>query len=169
MAKPRILDLGTGSGCVAITLALELPSAEVTALDVSAAALDVARDNAERLGAQLRFMQSDWFATIDAAERFDLIVANPPYVAEGDPHLNEGDLRFEPALALACGPDGLDAIRHIVAAAPTHLRAGGHLFFEHGYDQAEAVAALLRHAGFSAIDQHRDLASIVRVSGGRIP
>ena len=168
-AKPRILDLGCGSGCVAITLALELPGAEVTALDVSAAALDIARSNAGRLRAPIHLMQSNWFAALGAEERFDLIVANPPYVAEGDPHLNEGDLRFEPALALACGPDGLDAIRHIVAAAPTHLRAGGHLFFEHGYDQAEAVAALLRHAGFSAIDQHRDLASIVRVSGGRIP
>lgn len=165
--KPRILDLGCGSGCVAITLALELSGAEVTAIDVSAAALDVARSNAERLGVQIRFMHSDWFAALDAEERFDLIVANPPYVADGDPHLDEGDLRFEPALALACGSDGLTAIRRIVTAAPDYLRPGGRLFFEHGYDQAEAVAELLQAAGFEHIEQHRDLAGIVRVSGGR--
>ena len=166
IVAPRILDLGTGSGCIATTLVLELPGAEVVALDVSAAALEVAQGNAGRLGAHVRFVLSDWF-TVLTDERFDLIVANPPYVAEGDPHLAEGDLRFEPALALACGVDGLSAIRRIVAEAPRYLCPGGQLFFEHGYDQAEATAHLLQTAGFDSIEQHRDLAGIVRVSGGR--
>jgi release factor glutamine methyltransferase len=162
---PRILDLGAGSGCVAITLALEL-GGEVTAVDASYAALAVARDNAARLGARVTFVESDWFANVEA--RFDLIVGNPPYVAAGDPHLSEGDLRFEPMLALACGADGLAAIRHIVVAAPAHLLPGGWLLLEHGYDQADAVRALLAAGGFAAIEQHRDLAGIVRVSGGRM-
>lgn len=167
MAAPRILDLGTGSGCVAVTLALELPGATVTALDLSAAALAVAQRNAARLAAPVRFMQSDWFGALAAQRGFDLVVANPPYVAAGDPHLAAGDLPFEPALALACGADGLDAIRRIVAAAPGHLRAGGWLLFEHGYDQAAAVAGLLQAAGYGQIQQQCDLAGIVRVSGGR--
>lgn len=163
--RPRILDLGTGSGCLAITLALELPTAAVTAVDVSSAALAVAAANADRLGAAVRFRQGDWFAALET-EHYDLIVANPPYVATGDPHLNEGDLRFEPPSALACGADGLDAIRRIVADAPSFLVPGGWLFLEHGYDQAPAVAALLEAAGFADIEQRRDLAGIVRVSGG---
>lgn len=165
-ANPRILDLGTGSGCIAVTLALELPGAEVTAVDISAAALAVARSNAERLGAGLRCLQSEWFAAL-GGERFDLIVSNPPYIAEGDRHLAEGDLRFEPPIALACGRDGLDAIRHILASAADHLEPGGMLHFEHGYDQAIAMAELLMDAGFTDIEQHHDLAGIVRVSGGR--
>lgn len=165
LAAPRILDLGTGSGCVAITLALEVPQAIVTAVDVSSAALAVARQNAARLGVQVRFIESDWFVAL-GDERFDLIVGNPPYIAAGDPHLAEGDLRFEPETALHCGADGLDAIRRIVADAPRHLASGGRLLFEHGYDQAEAIAALLQDADYEAIEQHRDLARIVRVSGG---
>lgn len=164
---PRILDLGTGSGCVAITLALELRGASVTAVDVSPEALAVARANAGRLAARVRFIESDWFAALGGDERFDLIVGNPPYVAEGDPHLGQGDLRFEPETALHCGPDGLSAIRRIVAEAPRHLAPGGCLYFEHGYDQAEAIAGLLSAAGYIGIEQHRDLAGIVRVSGGR--
>lgn len=167
-AAPRILDLGTGSGCLAITLALELPQAKVVALDRSPEALAVARDNAERLGARVDFLESDWFAAV-AGEHFDCIVANPPYIADGDPHLAEGDLRFEPAMALSCGPDGLDAIRHIVVAAQVHLNAGGRLLFEHGYDQAEAAGGLLAGAGLVDLEAHRDLAGIVRVSGGRRP
>lgn len=166
LAAPRILDLGTGSGCVAVTLALELPQAEVWAADLSADALTVARDNAARLSARVQFVQSDWFAALGDA-RFDLIVANPPYIAAGDPHLEQGDLRFEPPLALACGADGLAALRHIVASAPQHLIPSGRLYFEHGYDQAAAVAALLQAAGYAQIEQQRDLAGIVRVSGGR--
>jgi release factor glutamine methyltransferase len=168
MPAPRILDLGTGSGCIAVTLALELPGAQVVALDVSPAALEIARANAQRRGANVRFLQSDWFAAV-AGERFDLIVANPPYIAEGDPHLETGDLCCEPRLALACGADGLKAIRRIVDAAQAHLQEGAVLYFEHGYDQAEAVAALLGAAGYAGIEQHRDLAGIVRVSGGRAP
>jgi release factor glutamine methyltransferase len=166
MVAPRILDLGTGSGCLAVTLALEMPAAAVIAVDVSPAALAVARVNGRRLGAQVEFLESDWLAAV--AGRFHLIVSNPPYVAEGDPHLVQGDLRHEPAMALACGPDGLAAIRRIVAEAPEHLVPGGWLFLEHGYDQAPAVAALLADAGLGAIEQHRDLAGIVRVSGGRL-
>lgn len=166
-AAPAVLDLGAGSGCVAVTLALELPTAAVTAADLSPAALLLARRNADRLKASVRFVESDWYALFDD-ERFDLIVANPPYVAAGDPHLGIGDLRFEPPLALAGGPDGLAAIRRIVAGAPGHLSSGGHLLIEHGYDQAAAVAALLQTAGFVEIEQHLDLAGIVRISGARL-
>lgn len=161
---PSILDLGAGSGCVAITLALEL-GAEVVAVDVSRDALAIARDNAARFGAHVEFVESDWFSAVD--KRFDLIVGNPPYVAEGDPHLD--DLAFEPMVALTSGSDGLAAIRHIVAEAPRHLKPGGWLFLEHGYDQAEAMATLLADTGFLAIERHRDLAGIARVSGGRMP
>jgi release factor glutamine methyltransferase len=164
----RILDLGTGSGCLAIAVAKQLPQAELMAVDVSAAALDVARENAARHGVTVRFVQGDWFVPL-AGERFDLILANPPYVAEADPHLTQGDVRFEPRAALAAGPDGLDDIRSIVAAAPAHLVPAGQLWFEHGYDQAGAAAALLARAGFAGIEQRRDLAGILRVSGGRRP
>lgn len=160
--SPRILDLGAGSGCVAITLALEL-GCQVTAVDQSPAALAVARDNAERLGAKVEFVESDWFSAVDG--EFDLIVGNPPYVAEGDPHLH--DLAFEPATALVSGADGLEAICRIVADAPRQLKPGGWLLLEHGYDQADAMRALLSAAGFGEITQFRDLAGIVRVSGGR--
>lgn len=160
---PRILDLGAGSGCVAITLALEL-GCEVTAVDVSAEALAVARDNAARLGARVNFIESDWFASVDG--EFDVIVGNPPYVAEGDPHLAEGDLRFEPMAALASGSDGLSAIRRILGDAKQHLVPGGWLLLEHGYDQSEAMRQLLVQAGFQSIEQYRDLAGIVRISGG---
>ena len=163
----RILDLGTGSGCIAITLALEIPSAQVSAVDASDAALSVAYKNAQRLRASLRLLRSDWFDGL-ADEQFDLIVANPPYVAEADPHLAAGDLRHEPPQALASGAAGLDAIRRIVAAAPRHLRPGGQLWLEHGYDQDNAVDVLLVTAGLCDIEQHRDVADIVRVSGGRL-
>jgi release factor glutamine methyltransferase len=161
-----ILDLGTGSGCLAVTLALELPQARVAAVDVSPAALEVARGNAARLGARVAFVASDWFAALPAAT-YDLIVSNPPYVAAGDPHLAQGDLRFEPAGALTDHADGLAAIRRIVADAPHWLVPGGWLFFEHGYDQAEAVRVLLEATGYTDIEQRRDLAGIVRASGGR--
>ncbi len=161
----RILDLGTGSGCLAIAVAMHVPRAEVTAVDASAAALDVARDNAARHGVAVRFLQGDWFAPV-AGERFDLILANPPYVAEGDAHLVQGDVRFEPRSALAAGPDGMDDIRRIVAAAGAHLEPGGELWFEHGYDQAQAAEVLLAGAGFVGLGHLRDLAGIERVTGG---
>ena len=161
----RILDLGTGTGCIAITLALECPGVLVCAIDASKAALDVAQSNAQRLNANVRFLHSDWFAAV-GGEKFDLIVGNPPYIAAEDAHLTQGDLRFEPPAALASGADGLDAIRHIIATAPAYLNSAGELWLEHGYDQAEAVRELLDSAGFVHIEQYGDLAGIVRVSGG---
>lgn len=164
--RVKLLDLGTGSGALAITLALEIAEAEVTAVDRSREALWVAMANAARLGASLSFVESDWFAGL-GEERFDIIVANPPYIAAGDPHLEQGDLRFEPRSALAAGPAGLDDLAAIVAAAAAHLEPGGWLFLEHGYDQAPAVRGLLTDAGFAGIASWKDLAGIERVSGGR--
>lgn len=168
-AALAILDLGTGSGALAVTLALELPSATVTAVDFSSAALGVARANAEALGARVRFVESDWFAALAVGERFEVIVSNPPYVADGDPHLAEGDVRFEPASALASGPAGLDDIVRIVAAAPAFLTPGGWLLLEHGYDQAAAVRELLLAGGFAEVASARDLAGIERITLGRRP
>lgn len=164
--RVRVLDMGTGSGALAITLALELDGADVTALDRSREALWVAMANAARLGASVSFVQSDWFAAV-GDERFQLIVANPPYIAAADPHLDEGDLRFEPRTALAAGPRGLDDLAEITARAPQHLEAEGWLFLEHGYDQALSVRGLLADAGFASIASWKDLAGIERVSGGR--
>ena len=166
MQRARLLDLGTGSGALAVTLALELEGADVTAIDRSREALWVAMANAARLGASVSFVQSDWFAGL-GEERFQLIVANPPYIASADAHLEEGDLRFEPRTALAAGPAGLDDLAEIVARAPAHLEAEGWLFLEHGYDQASAVRGLLADACFAAIASWKDLAGIERVSGGR--
>ena len=163
---PAMLDLGTGSGCIAITLALELPLAQVSAADVSTAALATAGENCRRLGASVRFVESNWFAAF-GGQQFDAIVANPPYISASDPHLTRGDLRHEPITALQSGADGLDAIRQILAHVLEHLLPGGWLLLEHGYDQASTVAGLLAAAGLEVIEQHRDLAGIVRVSGGR--
>ncbi len=165
----RILDLGTGSGCIAITLALECPRATVTAIDVSLEALAVAHRNAEHLHAKLELRHSDWFSALEGegnGECFDLMLGNPPYIAAADPHLTEGDLRHEPLAALASGADGLDALRHLITTAPDYLSPGGSLWLEHGYDQADAVRALLATRGFVDILQYKDLAGIVRVSGG---
>ena len=166
-ARHDVLDLGTGSGCVAITIAHERSAARVTAGDVSAAALNVARENAVAIGADVEFVQGTWFEGL-AGRRFDLIVANPPYVATDDPHLQQGDLRFEPATALASGKDGLNDIRIIVAGAPAYLRAGGWLLFEHGYDQADVCRDLLLDAGFGEIISRADIAGLPRVAGGRL-
>lgn len=162
---PSILDLGTGSGCIAITLALELPAARLTGVDFSSAALEVARANARALAADVRLCQSDWFAALEG-DYFDLIVGNPPYVAAADPHLGQGDLRHEPQTALASGHDGLDAIRRIVAAAPRFLNPGGALLLEHGHDQGPSVRELMTAAGFEVLAQHRDLGGILRVTSG---
>ncbi|MCF8179116.1 MAG: peptide chain release factor N(5)-glutamine methyltransferase [Sulfuritalea sp.] len=164
--SPRILDLGTGSGCIAITLALERPVLNVTAVDASESALAVAEGNAKQLGARLRWLKSDWFSALEG-EVFDLIVANPPYIAATDPHLSSGDLRHEPVEALASGVDGLDALRHIIVEASKHLAPHGRILVEHGYDQAGAAHDLLKRSGFVELEQHLDLAGIVRVSGGR--
>lgn len=164
--QARVLDMGTGSGALAVTLALELDEADVTALDRSREALWVAMANAARLGASVSFVQSDWFSAL-GEERFELIVSNPPYIAAADPHLEEGDLRFEPHTALAAGPAGLDDLAEIVAGAARYLEAGGWLLCEHGYDQAFAVRGLLADAGLASITSWKDLAGIERVSGGR--
>jgi len=164
----RILDLGTGSGAIAVSLALALPRAEIWATDASAPALEVARANAQRLGARLRLRQGDWYAALPPGLRFDLVVSNPPYIAAGDPHLEQGDLRFEPATALTDGADGLAAVRAIVADAPGRLVPGGALWLEHGWDQAEAVRACLAAAGFGGVASRRDLAGIERISGGAL-
>lgn len=163
-----VLDLGTGSGCIAITLALERPLARVTAVDRSPAALAIAQRNAEILDAPVEFLTSDWFDAL-AGRRFDLIVSNPPYIAAADPHLARGDVRFEPLAALAAGQDGLDDLRRLIRDACAHLRPGGVLLLEHGYDQADAVVELLRQQGFEQISTLRDLAGLDRVSGGCWP
>lgn len=162
-----VLDLGTGSGCIAITLALERPTIRVTAIDASADALAAARRNAGALNAvNVRFVASDWFSAIKP-ERFDLIVANPPYVGDTDAHLAQGDVRFEPRLALLGGQDGLAAIRRIVGEARQHLYADAWLLLEHGYDHGEACRRLLRSSGFVDVVTAQDLAGLDRVSGGR--
>jgi len=165
----RVLDLGTGSGAIALTLAHERPLAEVTAVDASAVALEVARENGRRLGiGNVHFLRSDWFAALAHERNFDLIASNPPYVAEDDPHLRQGDLPAEPQSALVSGLDGLDDIRHIVSRASGYLRPGGWLLLEHGYDQAAQVRKLLQQAGFEDAFSAHDLSGIERASGGRL-
>ena len=163
----EVLDLGTGSGCVAITLALERPLARVTAVDRSTAALAIARHNADIHHASVEFLTSDWFTAL-AGRRFDLIVSNPPYIAAADPHLRRGDVRFEPLTALAAGQDGLDDLRHLTAAACAHLKRDGTLLLEHGYDQADAVQGLLRINGIESPQSWTDLSGTLRVSGGKL-
>jgi release factor glutamine methyltransferase len=163
-----VLDLGTGSGAVAVSIACDAEQARVTGVDASAEALAVARGNAQRLAPdnEMDFVQSDWFSALGGA-RYDLIVGNPPYVAELDDHLLQGDLRFEPPTALASGPAGLDALTIICAQAPQHLKPGAWLLLEHGYDQGEAVRRLLAAAGLAEATTWRDLAGLERVSGAR--
>lgn len=164
----RVLDLGTGSGAIALSIAHARPDIEVTATDVSREALAVARENAQRLGiANAVFVHSDWFEALDG-QRFDLIVSNPPYVAADDPHLRQGDLPFEPQSALASGADGLDDIRRILERAPAHLSTPGWLLLEHGYDQATRVRELLQQSGLSEVFSAADLSGIERVSGGHL-
>jgi release factor glutamine methyltransferase len=165
---PRLLDMGTGSGAIAVAVAYTRPDADVTALDVSPDALAVARSNAAANGARVRFVESSWFDALAAGETFDVIASNPPYIAAGDAHLAQGDLRFEPVGALTDHADGLSALRTIVAGSPRHLVPGGWLLLEHGYDQAAAVRALLLDAGFADVQSWQDLAGIERVSGGRL-
>lgn len=166
---PRILDLGTGSGIVAVTLANLCPFAEVSAVDVSPEAIEVARANAERHAPAVRFLAGDWYLPV-GAERFDIIVSNPPYVVFGDPHLDANGLPFEPQVALTdgiAGGDGLSCIRSIIRGARSHLAADGRLLIEHGYDQADSVRALLISSGFADVATWQDLAGIDRVTGGR--
>jgi release factor glutamine methyltransferase len=167
VSRPRVLDLGSGSGVLALTLALELDRPAVTATDISRDALAVASTNALRFGVGVTFLWSDWYALLKREDRFQLIVANPPYIAGNDPHLVQGDLRFEPLVALASGENGLQALTTIITGAGQHLENGGWLFLEHGYDQAASVRGLLADAGFAGIASWRDMAGIERVSAGR--
>jgi len=166
-ASCRVLDLGAGSGCIGISIAAERAQAQVTLVDASAAALDIVRANAAKWApGNTTVRHSDWYSAIDD-EQYDLMVSNPPYVADGDVHLQQGDLRYEPRAALAAGADGLRDLRHIIAQAPQHLRTGGWLLLEHGFDQAEACVRLLAAAGLLETFSAPDLAGKPRVSGGR--
>lgn len=163
--KGSLLDMGTGSGAIAVAIAHSRPDASVTAIDASPEALDVARRNALRHAPQLQLLHSDWYGALNGC-RFDIIVSNPPYIRAGDVHLEQGDLRFEPVAALTDHADGLSALRTIIDGAGDHLASGGWLLLEHGYDQAEAVRALLARHGFESVQSWRDLAGIERASGG---
>lgn len=166
-ARWRLLDLGTGSGAIALALAQERPSCELWATDRSADALAVAQENAARLGLAVRFRCGDWFAAISDDLPFDLVVSNPPYIPVDDPHLPA--LQLEPQEALVSGPDGLADLRTLCAAAPRHLRPGGWLLLEHGWNQAPAVRTQLQQAGLCDVQSRRDLTGIERCSGGRRP
>ena len=163
--SPRVADLGTGSGAIALAIKSRRPDAQVLATDRSREALEVASANAQALGLAVEFRQAEWLGGIE--ERFDLIVSNPPYVAEGDPHL--GVLSHEPRAALVAGADGLDDLRAIAGQGAARLRPFGCLLVEHGYDQAAAVRELLTNAGFSQVASRRDLGGIERCCGGRWP
>tara|TARA_R110002073_G_scaffold92997_3_gene217586 strand:- start:7153 stop:7986 length:834 start_codon:yes stop_codon:yes gene_type:complete len=162
----RVLDLGTGSGAIALAVAAERPLWQVTAIDSSADALEVVRANAARHGLQrVSIVQSDWYQSV-RHDRFDALLANPPYIDSGDPHLTRDDVRFEPRAALVSAQRGLADLRHLITGAPAQLREGGWLLLEHGFDQAQAVRSMLCGAGFSGVDTRCDAAGLERISGG---
>lgn len=165
VTQPRVVDLGTGSGAIALALQHARPDAHVTAVDFSHDALAVAQANAQQLRLPVRFVHSSWLAQVEGV--FDAIVTNPPYIREDDPHMPA--LRHEPRQALTSGTDGLDDIRTIVAQAPAHLAEGGWLLIEHGWDQSNDVQALLRDSGFTLVQSRHDLAGIARCTGGQWP
>lgn len=165
----NLLDLGTGSGAVALAIASERPHWQVTGVDRIESAVALAQSNQRQLAlSNVQFLVSDWFSAL-AEQRYDLILSNPPYIAENDPHLQQGDVRFEPLSALVAGPDGLDDIRIIIAQAPSYLTAHGWLLLEHGFEQASAVRELLEQAGFVDVSSQRDLAGHERISLGCLP
>ena len=165
----NVLDLGTGSGAIALALASERAAWQVTAVDRVLEAVALAERNRQRLALDnVTVLNSHWFSAL-ADHRFDLIISNPPYIAAGDVHLAEGDVRFEPESALVAGPDGLDDIREIVAAAPQHLNPGAWLMLEHGYDQGAPVRDLLQGAGFTQVESRKDLGAHERITLGRLP
>jgi len=169
----RAIDLGTGSGAIAVAIAHSRPDVSMFALDVSDAALQVAARNAQRHGAAVQLLRSDWYQALNADAQhvhgYDVIVSNPPYIVAGDTHLSQGDLRFEPVGALTDHADGLSALRQIVSGADQYLKNHGWLLMEHGYDQAAAVRALLTAQGFTQVQSWQDLAGIERVSGAQLP
>lgn len=166
----HILELGTGSGAIALVLAKTCPSAHIIAGDISAAALAVAQVNAEKYQLNnIDFLQSDWFSNIPANNQFDLVISNPPYIAMNDPHLSLGDVRFEPPNALASGADGLEAIRHLITHAPRYLKPTGILMFEHGFDQGGETIGLMQQAGFRKVRCIKDMAGHDRVTLGHAP
>lgn len=166
-AAARVIDVGTGTGCIALTLAAERPGWQVSAVDLSSAALEVARVNRDNLGLDQVALLHGSLLEPASGQFFDLVISNPPYVADGDPHLGQGDLRFEPAMALSCGEDGLSLIRALIQQASKQLKSGGWLLIEHGHDQGPRVAALFEQAGFEQIETRHDLAGHERVTLGR--
>jgi len=162
-----VIDLGTGTGAIALSLANECPSWRITATDINPETLAVAKENAQTLELSVSFKESAWFDAIN--DRYDLVISNPPYIESDDPHLQQGDLRFEPAGALASGKDGLDDIRLLVQQALKHLKKDGYLLLEHGYQQAEAVRSLMAKAGYTDIETHQDIEDRDRVTLGKIP
>lgn len=163
-----VLDMGTGSGAIAVSVALAAPQAAVTATDASEPALEVARHNARALGAHIECLSGDWYGALADGRRFDLILANPPYIANDDAHLDQGDLRYEPRSALTDETDGLGALRTIAIGAAHFLKPGGALWVEHGYDQSAAVRDIFRQAGLRDVGSRRDLAGIERITGGSL-
>jgi release factor glutamine methyltransferase len=163
-----VLDLGTGSGIIAISIAAARPLWQVVATDISQGALDMARRNAARHKVNIEFFLGSWYQAFPSQLQFDLILSNPPYIREGDQHLDQGDLRYEPRGALTDGADGLSAIREIVQGALIHLKEGGRLWVEHGYDQADQVRSIFNQHGFRDIESKMDLSGIIRVTGGRL-
>lgn len=162
----KIIDLGTGSGILAITLAAERPSATVIATDISAAALSMAQQNAKQLNTDnVRFLLSHWFDTV-ADTDFDLIISNPPYIADNDPHLGQGDVRFEPKTALISDEQGLKDIRLLAEQARRHLKHNGHLLIEHGYNQQAQVQAIFKNFNYRQVTTHNDLSGNPRVTSG---
>lgn len=161
-----VLDIGAGSGCISITVALERPNWSVTAVDISSSTLCIAKENARQLGARVFFLQSDLFDAL-GERRFDLILSNPPYIAQDDPHLQQGDVRFEPMQALASGEDGLDALRRLIQTAPMHLCPDGWLMFEHGWNQADNARQFMAQSGFMNVESLPDLAGHSRATLGQ--
>ncbi|HZJ97848.1 MAG TPA: peptide chain release factor N(5)-glutamine methyltransferase [Oligella sp.] len=167
--NPRVLDIGTGSGIVAISIKHYYPKAEVMAIDLSAEALEVAKENAQVLKTSIEFLQSDLFTALDPQQhQFDLVVSNPPYIHREDKHLEQGDVRFEPVMALTDFADGLNLIARLIAEAPMFLKKPAALWMEHGWDQAEMIREMLKQKGFKQVESLKDLAAIERISGGLI-